>query len=79
MSDDCEIDMELYQRMFDFIEDLEDSTADGEDPLKEEFWEKHKVTDEEKPEFLSLLHAAFRQIRRNNTPIIENAAYIEED
>jgi DNA replication initiation complex subunit (GINS family) len=77
MSDDYEIDMELYCRMFNFIEDLENSTGDGKDPLKAEFWEKHKVTDEEKPSFLNLLCRTFRQTRRNNSAIIENAAYIE--
>jgi len=73
-SDDCEVDWELYQRMFDFIEDLENSTGDGKDPLKAEFWEKHKVTDEEKDSFLSLLCQTFRQVRRNNSEIIECAA-----
>ena len=71
------MDMELYRRMLDFIEDLEDSTGDGKDPLNAEFWEKHKVTDEEKPEFLSLLCQTFRQTRRNNREIIENASYLE--
>ena len=69
-----EIDLELYRRMFDFIEDLENSTGNGKDPLKAEFWEKHKVSDEEKSKFLYLLCQTFRQTRRNNTEIIENAA-----
>lgn len=70
------IDAKLYRRMFDFIEDLEDSAGCDEDPLKAEFWKKHKVTDEEKPRFLSLLCQTFRQTRRNNSEIIETAAYM---
>lgn len=72
------MDMELYERMLGFIDDLENSTGDGKDPLKPEFWKKHKVTDEEKPAFLSLLCQTFRQTRRNNSEIIESAAYVEE-
>ncbi len=56
----------LYDLLCKVLEAAEDATMTGEDIIKQEFWDKHKVPEQDKKYFLSLFGTVFRDARRNH-------------